>query len=257
MQGQLAGHIDVAQVVLYVFWLFFAGLVLYLRREDKREGYPLVADGLGRIENADGAGFPPIPPRKRYRLYEGGEAFAPRLLHVEPNYHAVRAAPFSGAPLDPVGNPMLAGIGPGSYALRDNVPDLTWTGEIKIAPLRFNSEFRLYGGTPNPIGWTVMGVDRVAAGRVVDVWIDEGEEAVQFLETELADGRIVLVPMTFAQLRRRRHVVQVKAITAAQFADIPPVANERFITRLEEERIVAYFGGGLLFALPSRQGPVL
>ena len=33
-----------AQVVLYAFWIFFAGLILYLRREDKREGYPLESD---------------------------------------------------------------------------------------------------------------------------------------------------------------------------------------------------------------------
>lgn len=33
--------IDGAQIALYAFWLFFAGLIIYLRREDKREGYPL------------------------------------------------------------------------------------------------------------------------------------------------------------------------------------------------------------------------
>ena len=34
-------HIDGAQAALYAFWLFFAGLIYYLRREDKRSGYPL------------------------------------------------------------------------------------------------------------------------------------------------------------------------------------------------------------------------
>ncbi|HKK51252.1 MAG TPA: photosynthetic reaction center subunit H, partial [Myxococcota bacterium] len=29
--GALTGYIDVAQVVLYVFWIFFAGLIFYLR----------------------------------------------------------------------------------------------------------------------------------------------------------------------------------------------------------------------------------
>lgn len=38
--GALTGYVDVAQVVLYAFFLFFAGLVFYLRREDRREGYP-------------------------------------------------------------------------------------------------------------------------------------------------------------------------------------------------------------------------
>lgn len=33
--------LDGAQIALYAFWIFFAGLIIYLRREDKREGYPL------------------------------------------------------------------------------------------------------------------------------------------------------------------------------------------------------------------------
>lgn len=34
-------YIDGATIAIYAFWLFFFGLVIYLRREDKREGYPL------------------------------------------------------------------------------------------------------------------------------------------------------------------------------------------------------------------------
>ena len=41
MKGQITQNIDVAQVVLYTFWAFFAYLIFWLRREDKREGYPL------------------------------------------------------------------------------------------------------------------------------------------------------------------------------------------------------------------------
>ena len=39
--GSITGYVDVAQLVLYAFWIFFFGLIIYLRREDKREGYPL------------------------------------------------------------------------------------------------------------------------------------------------------------------------------------------------------------------------
>ena len=35
--GAITSEIDVAQVVLYAFWFFFAGLIIYLRKEDKRE----------------------------------------------------------------------------------------------------------------------------------------------------------------------------------------------------------------------------
>jgi photosynthetic reaction center H subunit len=53
--------LDLAQLVLYAFWAFFFGLVFYLRREDKREGYPLLGDRPGeRVE-----GFPAVPPPKK------------------------------------------------------------------------------------------------------------------------------------------------------------------------------------------------
>ena len=31
--GAITGYIDVAQIALYVFWVFFAGLIYYLQRE--------------------------------------------------------------------------------------------------------------------------------------------------------------------------------------------------------------------------------
>ncbi len=51
-------HLDGAQIVLYAFWLFFFGLIYYLRREDKREGYPLESEG-GPVQ-----GFPAVPETK-------------------------------------------------------------------------------------------------------------------------------------------------------------------------------------------------
>ena len=36
-QGAITSSIDVAQVTLYLFWFFFAGLLYYLRREDKHQ----------------------------------------------------------------------------------------------------------------------------------------------------------------------------------------------------------------------------
>ncbi|HEY5309302.1 MAG TPA: photosynthetic reaction center subunit H, partial [Casimicrobiaceae bacterium] len=45
--GAITSYIDVAQIALYAFWIFFAGLIFYLRREDKREGYPLESDRSG------------------------------------------------------------------------------------------------------------------------------------------------------------------------------------------------------------------
>ena len=39
----------IGPVVLYAFWIFFAGLIWYLQSESRREGYPLESDldGIG------------------------------------------------------------------------------------------------------------------------------------------------------------------------------------------------------------------
>lgn len=60
-----SSHFDFAQVVLYAFWIFFFGLIYYLRREDKREGYPLVSS-RGPVN-----GFPAPPPPKTFIPREG------------------------------------------------------------------------------------------------------------------------------------------------------------------------------------------
>ena len=76
--GAITSNIDVAQVVLYVFWIFFAGLIFYLRQEDRREGYPLEADvetGRGPSMPAThwrSACSPPTERRKRHESTGGG-----------------------------------------------------------------------------------------------------------------------------------------------------------------------------------------
>jgi photosynthetic reaction center H subunit len=62
-------HIDGAQITLYAFWLFFFGLIIYLRKEDKREGYPLETDTGGTKH-----GFPAMPAKKTYIGQDGKEA---------------------------------------------------------------------------------------------------------------------------------------------------------------------------------------
>jgi len=62
-------NLDGAQIALYAFWLFFAGLVYYLRREDKREGYPLETE-RGPAKH----GFPITPEKRKYIGRDGQEA---------------------------------------------------------------------------------------------------------------------------------------------------------------------------------------
>lgn len=54
------GYFDGAQIMLYAFWIFFFLLVVYLRKEDKREGYPLESPQGPR------EGWPTVPPKKTF-----------------------------------------------------------------------------------------------------------------------------------------------------------------------------------------------
>ena len=58
-----SNYIDFATISIYLFWFFFAGLILYLRREDKREGYPLDSDRQGVTVQ----GFPAMPAPREAR----------------------------------------------------------------------------------------------------------------------------------------------------------------------------------------------
>ena len=104
--GAITGYIDVAQLALYVFWGFFAVLVLWLHREGKREGYPLITDHSVNVE-----GFPAMPQPKTFLMQDGSVRYAPRDEAPEiPN--GTPSASFPGAPLDPIGNPHAGKHGP-------------------------------------------------------------------------------------------------------------------------------------------------
>ena len=106
------GHLDVAQIVLYAFWFFFAGLIWYLRQEDRREGYPLESetDGVGE------RGYLFIPDPKTFLLDDGTKIKAPTYVGDTRPVNATKVEPWPGAPLEPTGDPLLAGVGPGSWA---------------------------------------------------------------------------------------------------------------------------------------------
>jgi photosynthetic reaction center H subunit len=254
--GAVTGYLDVAQIVLYIFWLFFAGLIIYLRKEDKREGYPLESDRSGGRISVQG--FPAMPSAKSFKLHEGGIVLAPR---VEQDRRQILAAPlggYLGAPLVATGNPMLDAVGPASYAERANHPDFTIDGLPMIVPLRAAPGFTVSSKDADPRGMTVLGGDGEIGGVIRELWVDRAEPQIRYLEVETpAARRKVLLPMTFAKIDASRARVNVRSILGAQFATVPGLSNPDQITRREEDQICAYYAGGTLFATAKRSEPLL
>lgn len=255
--GAITGYVDVAQIVLYMFWAFFAGLVYYLQRESKREGFPLETD-LPSGETRFTSGFVGMPAPKTYLLPHGEPVMAPndkrspQVLRARPSHGWI------GAPLEPTGNPMLDGVGPGAYADRADVPDYTHEGEAKIVPLRVAAGYGVARQDPDPRGMEVIGADGEVGGIVSDLWVDKSEMMFRYLELTVGTGatsRQVLLPMNFARISRSE--VKVASILAAQFAQVPALRHAEQITLLEEEKVMAYYGGGTLYATPERQEPLL
>lgn len=247
-KGALTSYIDVTQVVLYVFWFFFAGLIYYLRQEDKREGYAL-----------DAGGFPPPPEPKTFILPGGRTVEAPSGIVPDDGGDRIKQArDYPGEPFDPTGDPMRDAVGPATYADRLDEPDLTWEGEPKIVPLRVATDFAVHEKDPDPRGMEVVGADGAVAGTVSDVWVDRAERLVRHLELKVqSSGKTALLPIAFADINGKRNQVLVNAILGSQFAGVPELKSPNQLTAREEDRISAYYGGGTLYAEPSRAEPLM
>jgi photosynthetic reaction center H subunit len=253
MQGAVTGYIDVAQLTLYAFWIFFAGLIYYLRTEDKREGYPLVTE-RGPDYVLDG--FPPVPSPKAFHLQDGRTVYAPRLEDPEPSYNAVPMSAWPGAPMETLGNAMLSNAGPAASALRADIPDVVLeTGGHRVVPLRVATDHSIDLDGPDPIGMQAVGADGIVGGVITDVWVDRIETMIRYYEVALVSGATVLVPMPLVNVIGG--VANVVSVMGDQFADAPRLANPDQVTLREEDRIQAYFASGHMFAEPSRSEPLL
>jgi photosynthetic reaction center H subunit len=103
-----------------------------------------------------------------------------------------------GSPLEPTGNPLLDGVGPGGYAERPNYPDLTIDGHPRIVPLRVAPDFHVSPEDTDPRGLAVLGCDGLKGGTVTDIWVDRSEQLIRYLEVSTGSGfadRSVLLPM--------------------------------------------------------------
>ena len=249
--GAITGYVDLAQILLYAFWLFFAGLIYYLVRENHREGYPMESDSLGR---AVVTGWP-VPSPKTYKLAGGVDLVIPDPSKQEPPLVARSTGPSPGSPIEPTGDPMLDGVGAGAWANRADVPEMTLEGEPKIIPLRAAQGFAVAKQDADPRGLPVIAGDGKPAGTVRELWLDTSEMMFRYLEVETGSGKRVMLPVPFARIRRS--AVEVNSIYAHHFASVPGLRHPDQITMLEEEKISAYYGGGTFYADPKRSEPLL
>ncbi len=250
-----SSYFDIAQMTLYLFWIFFAGLIIHIRREDHREGFPLVSDLPGRVPLDERGVLTPVA--KTFLLNDGTTYLAPHKEAPEWERAAVPVASFPGAPLTPTGNPLVDGVGPAAYAMRRDIADVVWeTGEARIVPARLDPSFTVAAEDPNPVGMQVFGCDGNLAGVGTEIWVDRSETVLRFVEVELTDtAKHVLLPATMMVISAGR--IKVRAITAAQFQDVPQTKSLDQITRLEEDKIYGYYAGGTLYATPERTEPLI
>jgi len=251
MTATFWGNVDLAQVALYAFWVFFFGLVVYLQRENQREGYPL--------EDEDGrTNWPsvfPTPKPKTYILPGGrGEVSFPNDERETRTFAMERVSPAAGSPYQPTGNPMLDGVGPAAYAMRKDEPELDGHGNPKIQPMRVHGEYAAAGGR-DPRGMPVVAGDGEIVGEISDMWVDVPEMLVRYLEVDLGGGDKRLIPMPLARITWRG--VRVHSIYSEHFPSVPRTRADNVVTKLEEEKISAYYCGGKLYAAQDRVDPAL
>ncbi|MFY0693073.1 MAG: photosynthetic reaction center subunit H [Paracoccaceae bacterium] len=249
------GNFDLASLSLWLFWAFFAVLIYYLQTENMREGYPLEDDDGKPAANQ---GPFPVPNPKTFKLAHGrGEVTVPDLQPEGRDVALKRTNGANGFPMDPTGDPMADGVGPASWAPRRDVPELDGHGHPKIVPMAGADSFAVAGGR-DPRGLPVQAADGEIVGTITDMWIDEPEQLVRYLEMELdADhgGGKRLAPIQLTRIKSDR--VSIHSLYGKHFAGVPKTKSGNQVTLLEEDKICGYYSGGKLYASQERQDPQL
>ncbi len=244
------GDFDLASAAIWLFWIFFAGLVYYLQTENMREGYPLRDDDDSVPANES---LLPIPKGKTFKLRDGrGELTVPSREYEDSKMRTdlalAQSSPSTGSPWIPTGDPMVDGVGPAAWSPRRDEPELDAHGHVKIRPMASLEDFKISAGR-DPRGLPVVGRDGEVVGRVTDVWVDVPEQMVRFLTVDLnpeGTGKTRLIPMNMAKIKGNR--VVVRSLMASNWNDVPVTKSMEQVTLLEEDKIMAYYAGGTMYA---------
>jgi photosynthetic reaction center H subunit len=259
MTNAFFGNFDLASLAIWLFWIFFALLIYYLQTENMREGYPLETDDG---ELSPNQGMFPVPDPKTFRLPHGrGTVTVPsaenEAAHRRTDLALRKTAAGNGFPFEPTGDPMADGVGPASWAPRRDVPELDGKGHPKIVPMARHEHFHVAAGR-DPRGLPVEAGDGEIVGTVSDMWIDEPEQLVRYLEIELDaahGGGKRLAPIQLARIKSDR--VRIRSLFGRHFAGVPKTRLPDQVTLLEEDKISAYYAGGTLYASAERLEPQL
>jgi len=255
MTGTFFGNFDLASLAVWLFWVFFALLIYYLQTENMREGYPLETDDGKPSPNQ---GLFPLPAPKTFKLPHGrGDITVPN-MQTEGRELALRQmSPAAGSPYEPTGNPMVDGVGPASWANRRDVPELDGKGHPKIVPMASHGHLHVSAGR-DPRGLAVEAGDKEIVGTVTDMWIDDPEQLVRYLEIKLDPkwgSGTRLVPMSLARIKSDR--IKIHSIFGKHFAAVPQTRSATEVSMLEEDKISGYYAGGKLYASADRLEPQL
>jgi photosynthetic reaction center H subunit len=176
------GNFDLASLSIWLFWLFFAGLIYYLQTENMREGFPSRTRTASRSEpghlpRAEGQD---LPPAERPGHADGALGPAADRTDVA----LARTAADDGFPHAPTGDPLADGVGPAAWANRKDVPELDGARPPKITPMAGHPDFFVSAGR-DPRGLPVLAKDDQVVAHVTDMWVDGPEHLVRYLETRL------------------------------------------------------------------------
>lgn len=259
-EDYILGNLDVASIALWLFFFFFIGLVIWIQKENQREGYPLINDDG---TPADAGGYFSVPPDKTFKLPHGrGEYTVPSGQTPErTDFHdkLARSPDSEGFPWSPTGDPLADGVGPAAWAPRRDEPELDGHGHAKIQPMSAIPGYQVSAGR-DPRGLPVQAADGAIVGKISDMWVDVPEQLVRYLEIDLEPefgGGKRLVPMTLAWIGWIKPVVAIHSLYGKHFAGVPTTKSATQVTKLEEEKISTYYGGGKLYADEGRLEPQL